>query len=158
MAKKLKVYSGTIYVRSTHPAASANGSGQVRYVVAASSIKAAAAILGVKPNQVSRYGSETGNRRDIEVALAHSDKALVYRGYGADREWFDLDGNPIKVAPPEMDKWMTPRGIVHLFWPGAMTLDASLCGVLRVHDHIPGDFDTDICGRCERALRELTDG
>lgn len=77
MKGKLKVYGGNIFVRGV----------QRRAIVAASSQKEVARIIGCPLYEIREWWCETGNNRELDVALAepgvvfHADLNFAKREY-----------------------------------------------------------------------------
>ena len=74
MAKKLKVYGLLMWVQECPPAP--NGSKQARCIVAAPSKAAAARAFDTSLHHLNTYGSVTGNKHEIEAAMAQPGVAL----------------------------------------------------------------------------------
>lgn len=68
MKKKLKVYGGMTCI---------SGKGQVRGIVATTSQKNAAELFGCSLSHFRNYCGETGNEKELEIALANPNVLFV---------------------------------------------------------------------------------
>jgi hypothetical protein len=76
---KLKVYGIILWVH--RGPSEANGNRQRRCVVASANQRTAARAFGVSLSYLASYGGETGNRTEIDVALASPGQVFwEYRG------------------------------------------------------------------------------
>jgi len=78
----VKVYAITRWISKREPAV--NGNQQARCIVATTSMKQAAALLGVSYSHFREYGNQTGNAEEIK--LAESSPGAVF-WQDESREW-----------------------------------------------------------------------
>jgi hypothetical protein len=69
--KKLKVFGGILYLQG----------GEHRAIIATSSQKKAAEIVGVSLWSFRKYWTETGNKKELEAALSEPEVVLVSKGF-----------------------------------------------------------------------------
>lgn len=94
---KLKVYGTTASIRGTltpETLGDALHIRQCRAVVATTSKKAAAELLGMNIRTFNYNGCETGNPEEIAMATAEPGTPLYTSMNGRGRGWFHADGTP----------------------------------------------------------------
>lgn len=89
---KLKTYATTLSVLPGHPAASPRGQGHA--IVATTSQKRAAELMGVTVAVFRFHGHESNNAEEKMIAEARPSTVFVTQLSGP-RSWFTLDGSPL---------------------------------------------------------------